>query len=69
MASRVRALADELGAPVGALLEGGYGLRALAESVAETMAALANGAAPPAEVARHPLADGAAEVLRRYWDL
>jgi acetoin utilization deacetylase AcuC-like enzyme len=69
MSRRMRALGDELGAPVGAVLEGGYDLRALAESVAETMAALADGAAPPPEVARHPLADQAADVLRRYWDL
>jgi hypothetical protein len=31
------------------------------------MAALADGALPP-EVARHPLAGDAAEVLGRYWD-
>jgi acetoin utilization deacetylase AcuC-like enzyme len=68
MSSRVRALGDELGAPVGAVLEGGYDLNALASSVAETMAALANGAMPSA-VARHPLADEAAEVLGRYWEL
>ena len=38
LARQVRALGDELGAPVVAVLEGGYDLRALAESVAETMA-------------------------------
>ena len=68
MSSRVRALGDELGAPVGVLLEGGYDLRALAESVPETMEALAGGAEPP-ESARHPLAEQAAEVLGRYWEL
>ncbi len=68
LSSRLRALGDELGAPVGAVLEGGYDLSALASSVAETMAALANGAVP-AEVARHPLADEAAEVIGRYWEL
>jgi len=68
MSSLVRALGEELGAPVGALLEGGYDLRALAESVPETMAALAGDADPPA-AARHPLADQAAEVLGRYWEL
>jgi acetoin utilization deacetylase AcuC-like enzyme len=68
MSSRLRVLGEELGAPVGALLEGGYDLRALAESVPETMAALAGGADPP-EAARHPLADRAAEVLGRYWEL
>jgi acetoin utilization deacetylase AcuC-like enzyme len=67
MSSSMRALGQELGAPVGAVLEGGYDLTALADSVAETMAALAGGAAPP-EVARHPLAEQAAEVHGRYWD-
>jgi acetoin utilization deacetylase AcuC-like enzyme len=68
MSNRMRALADELGAPVGAVLEGGYDLRALASSVAATMAALGHGAAP-SEVARHPLAEEAAAVLGRYWEL
>jgi acetoin utilization deacetylase AcuC-like enzyme len=68
LSSRVRALGEELGAPVGAVLEGGYDLRALASSVAETMAALANGAVPP-EAARHPLAEQAAEALRPYWEV
>jgi acetoin utilization deacetylase AcuC-like enzyme len=68
MSALMRALGDELGAPVGAVLEGGYDLRALASSVAETMDALSNGTAPP-EVARHPLADEAAGVLGRYWEL
>ena len=68
LSARMRALGDEVGAPVGAVLEGGYDLRALATSVAETMSALANGATP-AGVARHPLADEAAGVLGRYWEL
>jgi acetoin utilization deacetylase AcuC-like enzyme len=41
MASLIRAAADGWGAPVGAVLEGGYALEALAESVVATMAALA----------------------------
>jgi len=41
MASLVRAAADGWGAPVGAVLEGGYALEALAESVVATMTALA----------------------------
>ena len=69
LALQVRALGEELGAPVGAVLEGGYDLRALAGSVAATMEALAGEGDPPAGVARHPLADAAAEVLGRYWDL
>ena len=41
MAAAVRAAAGEWGAPVGAVLEGGYALPALAESVVATMSALA----------------------------
>ena len=40
MARRVRELASTLGAPLGAVLEGGYAPTALAESVEATMAAL-----------------------------
>jgi acetoin utilization deacetylase AcuC-like enzyme len=68
MASRMRALGHEVGAPVGAVLEGGYDLQALADSVLETMAALTGRAVPP-EVARHPLADDVIEVAGRYWEL
>ena len=68
MAGRMRALGEELGAPVGAVLEGGYDLTALAGSVAETMAGLAGGAAPE-EAARDPLVDEVAAVQGRYWEL
>ena len=43
MASLVRAAAAGWGVPVGAVLEGGYALEALAESVVATMTALAEG--------------------------
>ena len=46
MASAVRAAADGWGAAVGAVLEGGYALPALAESVVATMSALAGEDAP-----------------------
>ncbi len=69
LARQVRALGDELGAPVVAVLEGGYDLRALAESVAETMSGLAGDEPPPAVAERHPLAEAAVGVLGRYWDL
>jgi acetoin utilization deacetylase AcuC-like enzyme len=69
LSRQVRALGAELGAPVGAVLEGGYDLDALAASVAETMAALGGEAEPPAALERHPLADAAAGVLGRYWPL
>jgi len=66
---RVRALGEEVGAPVGAVLEGGYDLDSLAASVAVTMEAFTDGLEPPAPPPRHPLASRAATVLRRYWDL
>jgi acetoin utilization deacetylase AcuC-like enzyme len=44
MAAAVREAAQEWGAPVGAVLEGGYELDALADSVVATMAALGGGA-------------------------
>jgi len=46
MAAAVRAAADGWGAPVGAVLEGGYSLPALAESTVATMSALAAEDAP-----------------------
>jgi acetoin utilization deacetylase AcuC-like enzyme len=57
MARHLRALGKEVDAPVGAVLEGGYALDALAGSVAATRAALA-GDEPPEMVAPYssPLA-------------
>ncbi len=68
MARQVRALADDLGVPVGAALEGGYDLRALATSVAATLEALRDGGRPES-VAAHPLAARAAAEVGRYWPL
>jgi acetoin utilization deacetylase AcuC-like enzyme len=68
LARRARSLADELDVPVGAVLEGGYDLQALAGSVAALMEGLEQGGAPR-EVGRHALAEAAAEVLGRYWEL
>ena len=68
LARRLRALGDELDAPVGAVLEGGYDLDALAGSVAATIGALADGG-EPRPVERHPLAERARAVLGPYWDL
>jgi acetoin utilization deacetylase AcuC-like enzyme len=70
LARQVRALGEELGAPVGAVLEGGYDLSALAQSVAETMSALAGDESPhPVDERPHPLAERAGGLLGRYWDL
>jgi acetoin utilization deacetylase AcuC-like enzyme len=68
MALHVRALADGVGAPVGAVLEGGYDLSALALSSAATLEALAAGGAPRSSE-RHPLAERAAHQLAGYWPL
>ena len=57
---------NALGKPLGAVLEGGYDLGALASSVAATMETLADGG-EARSVGRGPLTDGVAERLRRYW--
>lgn len=68
MARSLRAVADDIGAPVGAVLEGGYELGALARSVAATMEELADPTPGPAvEIDVHPLAAEAATRLTRYW--
>jgi len=66
LALRVRAMADSFEAPVGAVLEGGYDLEALASSVTIALDALARGGEAPL-VDRHPLAAEAARVVGRYW--
>jgi acetoin utilization deacetylase AcuC-like enzyme len=66
MAVWVRALAQELGVPFGAVLEGGYDLQALAASVAVTLAAFADGG-DPEHVEREAVTAQAAEVVGRWW--
>jgi acetoin utilization deacetylase AcuC-like enzyme len=68
MAASVRSLADELDVPLGIVLEGGYDLVALAESVVATLEVV-NGSAEPAPVALHPLAAEAASRLAERWPL
>jgi acetoin utilization deacetylase AcuC-like enzyme len=68
MALWVRALGDEFGVPVGAVLEGGYDLRALAGSVAATLEAFASRGEPP-RVARDGITERAASGIGRYWPL
>jgi acetoin utilization deacetylase AcuC-like enzyme len=68
MAGSVRAVGHELGAPVGAVLEGGYALTALARSVAATMEVLGAAAGPaPEAAALTEVAAEAAERLVRWW--
>jgi acetoin utilization deacetylase AcuC-like enzyme len=66
MALRVRALGERLGAPVGAVLEGGYDLTALAGSTAATLEALAHGGAERS-LEPHPLAVRAARAVAEHW--
>jgi acetoin utilization deacetylase AcuC-like enzyme len=68
MALWMRALADSLGVPVGAVLEGGYDLPALASSCAASLEALRDGG-DPRSVEPHPLAVESARSLGRYWPL
>jgi acetoin utilization deacetylase AcuC-like enzyme len=64
MAASVRAMAEELGAPLGIVLEGGYDLGALARGVAITLAVAGADDAPVLpDVALHPLARRARERL------
>ena len=70
MARAMRRMCSSLGAPLGAVLEGGYALGALARSVAATMEAFVG---PPAladedgAVGVAPLAREARERLSEYW--
>jgi acetoin utilization deacetylase AcuC-like enzyme len=68
MARHVRDLGERTGAPVGAVLEGGYHPPALAEAVAETMAALA-GDTPRASAAPDFLTERAASHIGHRWRL
>jgi acetoin utilization deacetylase AcuC-like enzyme len=64
MAAWLRSVADELGAPLGIVLEGGYELGALARGVVATLEVV--GAVEPLvapELAVHPLAAGVIERL------
>ncbi len=68
MARHVRDLGGRVGAPVGAVLEGGYALRALADSVIATMGALADDR-PPRSVAPDFATSRAASVIGHHWRL
>ena len=66
MASAMRRVSRELGAPLGFVLEGGYDLRALAGSVAATIGAAMDGASPAA-VEPGALVARARAHYRRWW--
>jgi acetoin utilization deacetylase AcuC-like enzyme len=69
MAASVRRIADELGVPVGLVLEGGYDLDALSRSVVAVLEVLGADAPPPAPpgLALHPIAAQAARRLADRW--
>jgi acetoin utilization deacetylase AcuC-like enzyme len=69
IARHVRDFAQQLEAPLGVVLEGGYEPLALAESVRETLAALADEEPPRATAADVPLTARAARQFVRYWPL
>jgi len=66
MAATTRALAEEVGAPLVIVLEGGYDLDALARSVAATLEA-ASGDARPGDVPRGLLVERARSHFARWW--
>ncbi|MBS1863749.1 MAG: histone deacetylase [Actinobacteria bacterium] len=66
MAVEVRELGARIGAPVGAVLEGGYAPRALAESVEETMRALGS-EGRPAVAPETEVAEAAAARVGAHW--
>jgi len=70
MAASLRALADDLGVPMGIVLEGGYDLVALTESLVGTLEVVgAETATERPPVALHPLAGEAAARLGDRWPL
>jgi acetoin utilization deacetylase AcuC-like enzyme len=68
MVRHLPALGEEVGGPVGVVLEGGYALDALAASVAARLEAFA-GDEPPELVAPHFLTARAASYIGHYWTL
>ena len=68
MARHVRDLGERVGAPVGGVLEGGYALEPLADSVAATMEALA-GDEPPDSTAPDFSTTRAASFIGHHWEL
>jgi acetoin utilization deacetylase AcuC-like enzyme len=70
LARHVRALADALDVPIGAVLEGGYDLEGLSSSVVATLETLgADDSGAPRSVERDALVEAAASTVGRYWNL
>ncbi len=69
MACLVRDAARRVGAPVGAVLEGGYAPAALARSVVATMDALGGAGTPPRDLPVSPHVAAARQRLAAWWTL
>jgi len=70
MTASLRRACDGVGAPLGLVLEGGYDLGALSNSMAALMPVLVAAETPDAqEVDVHPLARRAADRLSNWWAL
>jgi acetoin utilization deacetylase AcuC-like enzyme len=69
MARHVRAMAAERELPLGVVQEGGYEPQALAESVLETLLALASAEPPRSAAPQTPLSSRAVAQLAPYWPL
>jgi len=68
MTASLRSAAGAVGAPLGIVLEGGYDLSALANSMAALLPVLTGDAVlPAADLPVHPLAMDAARRLGRWW--
>jgi acetoin utilization deacetylase AcuC-like enzyme len=70
MTASLRRVGAEVGAPVGLVLEGGYDVNALADSVCELMPVLTAADVPDAsavDVDVHPLAEDALRRLAAFW--
>jgi acetoin utilization deacetylase AcuC-like enzyme len=69
MAAQMRDLAERLGVPLGAVLEGGYERASLVESVLATMTALGGEGEPPGRVPEQALVSRLAANLAPHWSL
>jgi acetoin utilization deacetylase AcuC-like enzyme len=69
MARHVREMARGVGAPLGAVLEGGYEPTVLAACVVETLTALADSRQPHSAAREALLTSRAADQVGRYWPL
>ncbi len=67
MTGSLRRACAELGVPLGFVLEGGYVVDALADSVCALLGVLDGDPPPAADVALHPLAAAAVSRLSRWW--